>query len=117
MTSILNYKLPTRAIRKTAIEGHRFTPSELFELGVVDLTVPVSPSQSSSSRPDSAALVKAAHEFALSKAPLAKSGVFGLIKKELAREVFEACMLDGRLVHPVDQRRLYSQQGVSLIRL
>lgn len=108
MVAILNYKLSLPAVvRKTALEGHRFTPTELLSLGVVDELV------DNPSKTDSLAIVEAARRFAESKAELAKTGVLGLMKRDLMRTIFEAAKLDNRLVHPRDQRRMFTQQGVS----
>ncbi|TFK49901.1 ClpP/crotonase [Heliocybe sulcata] len=56
--------------RKIALEGHRFTPAEARDAGLVDYLVPG----------NTAAVLKAAQDVAERVSPLAKTGVFGLIK-------------------------------------
>lgn len=112
MTELMNYKLPTPSIiRKTVLEGHRFTPTELLSIGMVDQIV------ENPSKTDSLAVIEGAHALAKSKAVLAKTGVFGLIRKELMRRIFDVAKLDARLIYPVDQARLYKEQGRSYVRL
>lgn len=68
--AILNYKLGSaRLVRDVAMEGKRFTGKELFNEGVIDQLAE-----------DGAAVLKAARAMAAEKAPLAKTGVFGLMK-------------------------------------
>ncbi|KAF8322108.1 ClpP/crotonase, partial [Clavulina sp. PMI_390] len=79
VNAIMNYKLPPKTVRKTILEGHRWTAQELLAAGIIDEVAQ-----------GTAGVVKAAHDMAQQKADLAKSGAFGLIKKELARKVIEA---------------------------
>jgi enoyl-CoA hydratase/carnithine racemase len=59
-----------RLHRKIALEGHRFPPQEALEAGLVDELV----------SGDTQAVLEKAIEVAELKAPLAKTGVFGLVK-------------------------------------
>lgn len=112
ITEFMNYKLPSPEIRrKTVLEGHRFTPKELLAIGMVEQVV------ENPSKTDSLAVVEAAHALARSKSVLAKTGVFGLIRKELMRSIFDVAKRDTRLVYPADQARLYKEQGRSYARL
>lgn len=124
MATLMNHKLPNpQIVRKTVLEGHRFTPTELLDIGMVDEVVLVlsptnisltSPgtmgSSSSATQSDSTFVASAALTFAKSKAPLAKSGVFGLIRKEIHRSVFEAARADRRLVQPGDEMRIWKMR-------
>ncbi|KZT29700.1 ClpP/crotonase [Neolentinus lepideus HHB14362 ss-1] len=65
--------------RKIALEGYRFTPPEARDAGLVDHLV----------QGNTAAVLKAAQELADRVAPLAKTGVFGLIKTDLYRNAVE----------------------------
>jgi len=56
--------------RKIALEGHRFTPSEALEVGLVDHLV----------KGNTAGILTKAEEVAESVSPLAKDGVWGDIK-------------------------------------
>lgn len=68
--AILNYKLGSpKLVREVVLEGKRFTSKELFDQGVIDILAE-----------DGAGVLKAARALAAEKAPLAKSGVFGLMK-------------------------------------
>lgn len=97
LTAILNYKLPTpQVIRKTVLEGHRWTPTELLEIGVVDQAVSGSTN----------GVLDAAFALAEARAPLAKTGVWGLMKKDLMRGIMDAAGKDGRLVYPVEEAAL-----------
>lgn len=78
------------------MEGHRWTPQESLQIGVVDELADGG----------TEGVMQAARKLAESRAPLAKTGVFGLMKKDLMREIFNASLMDDRLVHPVDSARL-----------
>ena len=58
-------------MRKLALEGHRFTPQEALEEGIIDAIAVGSTSES---------VINAARQIALQRAENAKSGVWGLIK-------------------------------------
>lgn len=74
---LLNTLLPLPSvIRKTTLEGHRWTSSELLANSLIEFVA----------SPSSSEVIKKAHELAESKADLAKTGVWGLIKKELYRD-------------------------------
>lgn len=104
MCAVMNCKLPTPAIiRKTVMEGHRWTPKELFEAGIVDeLSEASTPSTSPDYIPP---VVLAARSLALQHAPLAQTAVYGLVKREMSRKILDAALLDdhGRLIHPLEQ--------------
>lgn len=97
LAAILNYKLPTpQAVRKTALEGHRWTPQELHAIGVVDVLA----------EGDTDGVLAAARELAKQKAPLAKSGVWGLMKEDLLRWVLKESSEDNRRTMPVQAAAL-----------
>lgn len=95
--AVLNHKLPDHhALRKTALEGHRWTPQELRDIGVIDQLAEGS----------TQGVLECARTLAETHAPLAKSGVFGLLKKDFVREIFDAMKDDNRLVYPAEMARL-----------
>lgn len=59
-----------------------------------------------SEEPNTQSVLKAAHALAKQKAPLAQTGVWGLLKRDLAREVLLAASVDERRIMPVDEARL-----------
>jgi enoyl-CoA hydratase/carnithine racemase len=63
--------------RKIALEGHQFSPKEALEAGLMDAVV----------SGGTEAVIEKAMEIAESKAPLAKTGVFGLIKVGFSRRL------------------------------
>ncbi|KAH9004957.1 ClpP/crotonase-like domain-containing protein [Lactarius hatsudake] len=65
------------------VEGHRFTPMEARDAGLVDEIVAGGTS----------GVLKRAHEIAQEKSPKAREGVWGLIKTELYRPVIELVRL------------------------
>ena len=70
--AILNFKLPSnKFLRGVALEARRYTVSDLFENGVVDVVA---------KEATGAAILEAARELAKRYAPLAKGGTWGLIK-------------------------------------
>ncbi|KAI0279273.1 ClpP/crotonase [Russula aff. rugulosa BPL654] len=71
------------AIRSFALEGHRFTPPEARDAGLVDEIV----------SGGTQAVLKRAREIAEEKAPKAREGVWGVIKAELYRPVTELVRL------------------------
>ncbi|KAI0925905.1 hypothetical protein AcV5_008512 [Taiwanofungus camphoratus] len=83
--AILRAKVPDpRVQRKVALEGHRFTPREALEAGIVDHIV----------KGDTEAVVAKAQEVAESVSGLSKQGSWGLIKRDLYRDVLEASARD-----------------------
>ncbi|KAG8689036.1 hypothetical protein FRC09_012611 [Ceratobasidium sp. 395] len=80
-------------MRRTVLEGHRFTPPELLEAGVID------------------AVVDGGHEKVLERACAiattmganARGGAWGLIKKGIYKEALEACRDDSRQVMPDEE--------------
>lgn len=98
MAAILKYRHPTpQSLRKTCLEAHRWTPTELVAIGMVDQL---------SEEPNTQSVLKAAHALAKQKAPLAQTGVWGLLKRDLAREVLLAASVDERRIMPADEARL-----------
>jgi len=71
------------AIRRFMLEGHRFTPPEARDAGLVDEIVPGG----------TRGVLKRALEIAEEKAPKAREGVWGVIKAELYRPVIELTRL------------------------
>lgn len=51
-------------------------------------------------------MLDAAFALAEAKAPLAKTGVWGLMKKDLNRGILDASRMDGRLVYPKEEAAL-----------
>lgn len=98
------------------MEGHRWTPAEFLELGIVDaLAEPPSslPATTLTPSPPSLTtpLLDVARRIGLKHAPLAKTGVYGLIKAQMARKILDdGVALDDRLVHPRDQVRAFSDR-------
>ncbi|KZT07695.1 ClpP/crotonase [Laetiporus sulphureus 93-53] len=76
--------LDARLQRKIALEGHRFTPQEALEAGLVDHIV----------KGDTEAVIAKACEVADSVSALANSGAWGLIKYDLYRDAVEASLRD-----------------------
>lgn len=100
----MNHRLPSPlAIRKTVLEGHRWTPAELLSIGVVDELA--DPSVSSMSQDYVPPVVQKARILAARYAPLAKTGVFGLMKQETSRKIMDAAVLNDRMAFPIDERR------------
>ena len=78
------------------MEAHRWTASELEELGIVDVVA-----TPSSGGHDS--MIVAARRLAENKAGLAMAGAYAVIRRELMREVIQLGQLDSRLVFPEDE--------------
>ncbi|KAN0120970.1 ClpP/crotonase-like domain containing protein [Russula decolorans] len=72
------------AIRSLVLEGHRFTPTEASDAGLVDEIV----------SGGTQGVLKRAREIAEEKAPKAREGVWGVIKAELYRPVTELVRLE-----------------------
>jgi len=96
LAALLNVKFRDPATaRKTLLEAHRWTASELEELGIVDVVVtPSGPLDS---------MIVAARRLAENKAGLAMAGAYAVIRRELMREVIQLGQLDSRLVFPEDE--------------
>ncbi|TBU32558.1 ClpP/crotonase [Dichomitus squalens] len=73
-----------QVIRKVVLEGHRFTPKEALSSGLVDYVA----------GEDTEGVVAAARGLAEKVAPIAKSGAWGINKRELYRDVIEALARD-----------------------
>ncbi|KAH9001451.1 ClpP/crotonase-like domain-containing protein [Lactarius akahatsu] len=81
--AIVRAKVSATATHRFVVEGHRFTPMEARDAGLVDEIVAGGTS----------GVLKRAHEIAQEKAPKAREGVWGLIKTELYRPVIELVRL------------------------
>jgi len=81
--SLVRAKVSATATRRFAVEGHRFTPPEARDAGLVDEIV----------AGGTRGVLKRAQEIAQEKAPKAREGVWGLIKTELYRPVIELVRL------------------------
>jgi Delta3-Delta2-enoyl-CoA isomerase len=68
-----------RLHRKIALEGHRFPPQEALQAGLVDVLV----------SGGTQAVLEKAIELAQLKAPLAKTGVYGVVK--VVHMIFFSC--------------------------
>lgn len=68
--ALLNYKLASpKLVREVTLEAKRFTGKELHAVGVVDILAE-----------NGAGVLQAARDLAEKNAPLAKTGVWGLMK-------------------------------------
>ncbi|KZT73101.1 ClpP/crotonase [Daedalea quercina L-15889] len=86
--AIIRAKVPDpRTQRKVALEGHRFTPPEAFEAGLVDYLV----------KGDTEAVIAKAQAVGESVAHLAVAGAWGVIKRDLYRDALEAAARDDLL--------------------
>jgi len=95
-SAVLNYKLSSpRLIREVCLEGRKFTGTELHDVGVVDILAE-----------DGAGVLKSARDLAAQRAELAKSGVWGLIKKDIMRRPLEIINADYRQVFPAQEADL-----------
>ncbi|KAF7312100.1 Acid protease [Mycena indigotica] len=89
---VLNAKVGNNNTRrKIALEGHRFTPQEALDAGLVDRVV----------AGNTSAVLASAQELAASVGNKASSGVWGLIKKDLYAEALEAARRDPRMSGPL----------------
>ncbi|KAA1467316.1 ClpP/crotonase [Dentipellis sp. KUC8613] len=79
-----------RVQRRVALEGHRFTPAQALEAGLVDEVV----------EGGTEAVLGRAVALAGAQAGNARLGAWGLIRGEVHRDVVEATKLDYRAVHP-----------------
>lgn len=83
-----------RTLRKLALEGHRFTPQEALEGGIIDVIAEGSSTD---------AVLLAARTLALERAPNAKTGVWGLIKRDIYKQTLKDIGKDNRVVNPGDE--------------
>ncbi|KAF8274747.1 ClpP/crotonase [Lactarius quietus] len=81
--AVVRAKVSTAVTRGFVAEGHRFTPPEARDAGLVDEIV----------AGGTRGVLKRAQEIAQEKAPKAREGVWGLIKTELYRPVVELVRL------------------------
>jgi enoyl-CoA hydratase/carnithine racemase len=75
--------------RKIALEGHRFSPSEALQAGILDHII----------TGNTNAVVAKAEEIAERQGKNAKEGVWGLIKNDLYRDTLEAMRQDLRITN------------------
>ncbi|KAB5596174.1 Enoyl-CoA hydratase/isomerase family protein [Ceratobasidium theobromae] len=80
-------------MRKTVLEGHRFTPTELLEAGVVDAIV----------EGGNEKVLERACAIATAMSGNARGGVWGLIKKEIYREALHMCGDNTRQIMPDEE--------------
>jgi len=78
-----------RLQRKMALEGHRFTPAEALEAGIVDHVA----------AGGTKGVLAKAEEVATIKGPLATGGVWGLIKRDVYRDTLEGIRKDMRFTN------------------
>jgi len=94
--ALLNYKLPSsKMVREVCLEAKRYTGMELHAVGVVDILAE-----------DGAGVLKAARALAVQRGELAKTGVWGLVKKDLMRRTLEIVNADFRQVMPAQEADL-----------
>ncbi|KAH9856516.1 ClpP/crotonase [Lenzites betulinus] len=85
LVAVLKAKSPNpQTLRKIALEGHRFTPSEALSLGLVDRTVPG----------NTDAILAEAQSLAESIDSLPKTGVWGTNRRVMYRDAIEALSKD-----------------------
>ncbi|CAE6478153.1 hypothetical protein ACGC1H_002749 [Rhizoctonia solani] len=80
-------------MRKTVLEGHRFTSKELLEAGVVDAVVDGG----------SEKVLERAIAIATAMSGNARGGAWGLIKKEIYREALHMCADNTRQIMPDEE--------------
>jgi len=96
LATILKCKLsPPHLLRRFALEGHRFTPQELLDSSMVEAL--------GNSTED---VLTKAKELAEKHGANARTGTWGLIKKDIYSEVFEALSLNLRTVMPDEADRV-----------
>ncbi|KZT72629.1 ClpP/crotonase [Daedalea quercina L-15889] len=93
--------LDGRVQRKIALEGHRFTPQEALEAGLVDHLV----------KGDTEAVITKARQVGESVSAMAVQGAWGVIKRDLYRDALEASE------RPVLQANVLSDDAASKARL
>ncbi|CAE6462289.1 unnamed protein product [Rhizoctonia solani] len=77
-------------MRKTVLEGHRFTSKELLEAGIVDAVVDGGNEK----------VLERAIAIATAMSGNARGGAWGLIKKEIYREALQMCADNTRQIMP-----------------
>lgn len=101
LAAILNAKVSDPSLRRRiALEGHRFTPTEAHEAGIVDRLANCS---GTSVEFGTEIVLKEAMKLAKEASAVAKQGVWGAIKTFLYRDCLQAVRLDARehtLPHP-----------------
>ncbi|PIL35763.1 hypothetical protein GSI_02493 [Ganoderma sinense ZZ0214-1] len=75
-------------LRKVVLEGHRFTPQEALVSGIIDRIA----------GENTAGVLAAAQTLAEKVGPIAKTGAWGINKRELHREVIEALARDVQIL-------------------
>ncbi|KAJ7722739.1 ClpP/crotonase-like domain-containing protein [Mycena maculata] len=80
-----------RVRRKIALEGHRFSPKEALEAGIVDQLA----------GGNTAAVLTKAEELALTVSVKAQAGVWGLIKNDIYWDALQGIKRDPRLSGPL----------------
>ncbi|KAF9508591.1 hypothetical protein BS47DRAFT_1302622 [Hydnum rufescens UP504] len=87
VAAVVNYRLPNaRIARDATLDAHRFTPQELHALGVIDVLADGGTD----------GVLREAHKLAEAKAARAKTGVYGLMRTDMLKAVFNAAKLDER---------------------
>ncbi|KAJ6631020.1 ClpP/crotonase-like domain-containing protein [Mycena sp. CBHHK59/15] len=91
---ILNAKIGDgRVRRRIALEGHRFSPAEALDAGIVDVLV----------SGNTAAVLGRAQELALVVGVKAQGGVWGLIKNDIYFEALKGLKRDPRMSSPATE--------------
>ncbi|KAI1797306.1 ClpP/crotonase [Ganoderma leucocontextum] len=80
-----------QVVRKIVLEGHRFTPKEALAAGLVDHV----------GGENTVGVLSAAQALAEKVGPIAKTGAWGVNKRELNREVIEALARDAQILDVV----------------
>ncbi|KAJ7178849.1 ClpP/crotonase-like domain-containing protein [Mycena crocata] len=102
---VLNAKIGDAQVRrKIALEGHRFSPQEALEAGIVDHLV----------SGNTAAILAKAEELGLAIGVKAQAGVWGLIKNDIYWDALEGIKRDPRMSNSLiedaaAQAKLYSK--------
>ncbi|KAL5526411.1 hypothetical protein ACEPAF_8134 [Sanghuangporus sanghuang] len=83
-----------RVLRKLALEGHRFTPKEALDSGIIDAIAEGSSTD---------AVLAVARIVARERADNAKTGVWGLIKRDIYRQALRDIAKDYRQILPAHE--------------